>query len=164
MCDYKAAVRLLELLLKFHPCGLAVILGTYPPPDAETWDELLALSRPASEDVHVSGGSTRDRMLMCVARADEMDSVVRDMGGWNNIKAAAEAVRVEYPEWWLHFVRYVDRVDGARGNYNSSLQGTPRALLAAELKIDAQTLSEHRYKVPAMIARKAMCGFQKALF
>lgn len=164
MRDYKAAVRLLELLLKFHPCGLAVILGTYPPPDAEVWDELLALSRPVSEAVRVQGSPSSDKMLLCVARADEMDGIVREMGGWTNIQAAAEAVRAEYPEWWLHFVRYVDRVDGARGNYNSSMQGTPRALLAAELGLDPQTLSEHRYKVPAMIARKAMNGFQKMLF
>ena len=164
MRDYKVAVRTLELLLKYHPCGLGVILGTYPPPDVEAWDELLSLSRPSAEQIRVGGSPVNDKMLLRVARADEMDCVVREMGGWGNIKAAAEAVRLEYPVWWLHFVRYVDRVDGARGNYNSSMQGTPRALLAAELRIDAQTLTEHRYKVPALIARKAMNGFQKTLF
>ncbi|MBP3751872.1 MAG: hypothetical protein J6H20_04540 [Pyramidobacter sp.] len=163
MRDYKAAVRLLELLLRFHPCGLGVILGTYPPPDAEAWDEMLALSRPSCEYVRVGHSPTHDKMLESLVRTDELDTLVTEMGGWDGIKSAALSTRIEYPVWWTHFVKYLDRVDGARGNYNSSDEGAPRTLLAAELGIDAQTLTEHRYKIPAIIARKAMNGFQKAL-
>ncbi len=164
MREYAAAVKALELVLKYHPCGLAVLLGQYSPPDAETWDEILSMDRPSGENVMVKGGSPSERLLSCVAAADEMDQIIGTMGGWSGVRSAAEAVKADYPALWLHFVRHLDKVEGARGAQISDGDLSPREAVAAELDISPRTLTEHRYKVPRLIARKAMNNdYQKVL-
>lgn len=156
MREFKAAVKALDLVLKYHPCGLGVLLGTYPPPDAAAWNEILSLDRPATEAVRVHGGSPSERLLLCVARADEMDRIVDAMGGWEGVRRATEAVRDDYPDIWRHFVRYLDRVEGASAVKNAVAGCSPREALAEELGVSPITLTKHRQEVPFMIARKAM--------
>lgn len=156
MKAFESAVNVLELLLKFHPCGLAVMLGKFTPPDVDTWRELIDASRPAGETVKTHGGAPSQFILSCVAAADEMDRVIATLGGWRGVREATEAVRTDYPIFWLHFVRHLDKVEGARGALVSNPFLSPREEVANELKITPRTLTEHRYKVPRMIVRKAL--------
>lgn len=156
MREYAAAVRALELVLKYHPCGLAVLLGSYPPPDAETWDEILSMDRPSSDPVYVSGGSRESRILACVAAADDMEGIIKSMGGWHNVNQCAQALRMEQSTLWNHFVAHLDRVEGSRSTRCGEGDQSPREKLAAELGITPKTLTIHRYTVLRLIARKAM--------
>ncbi len=152
MKEFDEAVRTLELIIRFHPCAVAVLLGAFrPPQSAEDWDELKPARRNAER---VKGGDQPDPMLDKVSRAELLNRTIARIGGWKRVNAAANLVRFKYGKAWEHFMGHINNV---QGRCRDSVDGcTPLERTAMELHIHPNTLINHRYMIPRKIVRECI--------
>ena len=103
-------LAVLELLARFHPARLGVLLGQVCPPDTEEIAELLSIFHTASDlGARISGGGNRlpeaERLLVLT---ETFICIVEAVGGWEHITATANQVKVEVTAaWWQSAHDYV---------------------------------------------------------
>lgn len=157
-------VAVLELLIRCHPSGMALLVG-----HEITADEIREIvgSVGSSDDigVRIMGGqkiSTAERNL-CVA--ETVLDVIDEIGGWENVWRSVEELRAEMPKgWWREVVDFVTfiRPGGAirdgNGGYGGKFFGakgkhgivtrTARRRFRELLRVVAvKTVANHSFKL-----------------
>lgn len=138
----------LRLIVDYHERALRILAGEYVP----TTDELEAIVRLAKIDTEKDSSPELRRLL----RAEEIEDVVRSIGGWGRIASAAAYVREKYASTWEIFEEYVTF---AEPGGLSHLPGESVIKRLCELHdLDKDTVVRRRQTVIYLIAKCAiMC-------
>jgi len=157
--------RAIDILVEYYPCAFSVLLGEAEPPTDDEWIEIMTRRRlyvsGAAEDpgVRIDRDPDHDGILNQTIALDEVRGVI-EKAGWPAIVESARAIKTFFAEDWEIFCLHVRFVTGESrmGDDRSPLQK-----VADSLGVSANTVTRKRRKVPLMIARDALKGFQFAL-
>lgn len=117
-------VAVLELLARFHPAGLGMLLGQVQPPTDDEIAELLgSFSQSSDLGVRISGGVSIPEPERIISLAGMFNGIIAAIGGWRHIWQMAREVRDDIsPDLWREAVDYVTHIapggkirDGAGG-------------------------------------------------
>lgn len=165
MDQVERLARAIDVLVEYYPYAFGVLLGEAEPPTDDEWIEILTRERlyrcGAQEDlgVSISKDHDHDGVLSQVIALDEVRGVIEEVG-WAAIIESTKAIKAFFAEDWEIFCTHVRFVTGESrmGDDRSPLQK-----VADALRVSANTVTRKRQKVPLMIARDALKGFQFAL-
>lgn len=146
-------VDLLELVLRYHPAPLRVLLDPDFIPSPEEVGPLLSAANPREDlGVRVDGGDAVYEAERRLVRFEGVEETILRAGGWPHIAAAIRLYRDFAPtEWALlaDYVRYGIRPGGAVRNGD----GGRLARVAALHGVSPETVTERRRRIPVEIAR-----------
>lgn len=106
----KKALNVIELIIKYHPLGIQILEGKYPPPCVEEWDEILNMKDTHATITSVKKNPNSDRFLNMIIRAEGIEENLKICGGWNGINEAVNTIKNKYGELWQEFKDFCDIV------------------------------------------------------
>ena len=152
MWQVKRLAAVIELILKYHPKGLRVLVGDVEPTMTEL-DEILQSVEDNDLPFRIAAAfpsSPQERGLM---RAETILSIVDEGGGWAGIAQMARDFRELYSDTWEIFRTHVEWID----NGNSRIeQDSALRRMAVRFGISEDTIQRKRRFVIEKIAIAAI--------
>jgi hypothetical protein len=105
-------VAVLELLARFHPAGLGVLLGQVREPDATEIAEIIAaFSGRSYLGVRISGGREIPEAERFVVLGDIFFGIIEAIGGWEHVYLMTREVKDDIgPELWGEAADYAAHI------------------------------------------------------
>nr|WP_321499424.1 hypothetical protein [uncultured Dethiosulfovibrio sp.] len=154
-----ALIGIIELLIRFHPEGIPILLGDVARPLGLGWLPLLEGARGDDDlGVKICKDPSISQLLDQVGQVDEIDRVLEGIG-WKNVVEATRAVRSFSPLDWDMFVLHLSFVT----DYSRLGDKSPLQAIADKCGVSPKTVSRRRQEIPEQIARLASMRFQQAL-
>jgi hypothetical protein len=122
----------LEILVRFHPAGLGVLLGRVPPPEAsEIAAVLSSFADRGYLGVRIAGGRAIPEAERVLFLSDAFLGIINAAGGWERICRAAREVRETVsPSFWREAADYAayiaqgGKIRDGRGGFGKRLFST----------------------------------------
>lgn len=92
-------VKFFNFILHKSENGIAVLLGTVPPPTALEIHEMRKGS-VSDYGVRIDGGEDVPMAQNIIESAEDIEEIISAVGGWTEINRAFRRFREEYPEQW----------------------------------------------------------------
>lgn len=141
----------IDLILRREPNGLAILLGTLPPPSAEDLYQLGQGSQP-DLGVRVQGGKGTTAAEAIILSAERFESIIEEIGGWDRINRALRTYRDKYPSGWNLLEEHALFVK--QGGLFHDGQGGMMAMIAKKHgDVTARTIRNRRNTILTIIAR-----------
>ena len=152
MWQVKRLAAVIELILKYHPKGLRVLVGDIEPTTAEL-DEILRCVEGNELPLRVAAAFPSSPQERGVMRAETIIAIVGEGGGWSGVAAMAREFRNLYRETWEIFRVHVEWIDssGSRIEQDSALRR-----MAVRFGISEDTIQRKRRFVIEKIAAAAV--------
>lgn len=100
-------VAVLELLIRFHPAGMSILAGHAPSED-EIRDIVRSIRTTDDLGARIMGRRKKNALELDVCMIDTVSWIIEGVGGWVNIRIAAEEYRnVMGPDLWREITDYV---------------------------------------------------------
>jgi hypothetical protein len=94
-------IAVLELIARFHPAGLGVLLGQVREPEAAEIAELVtAFSSRSYLGVRIAGNRGIPEAERLVILGDIVLEIIKEIGGWTHVCRAAREVKDTIPALW----------------------------------------------------------------
>lgn len=140
----------IEQILR-HEDGLAILLGTVPPPIAADLCELK--KGPASDPgVRIDGGAKTPYAEAVLLSTEKEFRILKAVGGWQRINRAMQEYKNTYPQGWSLFEEHVLFV--RRGGMIHDGQGGMSAVIARRHGgITPRTLRNRRNAILNTVSR-----------
>ena len=140
----------IDQILK-HEDGLAILLGTVPPPIAADLCELKKGSVP-DLGVRVDGGTKTPYAEAVLLSTEKESRIIREIGGWKRINRAMREYKNSYPQGWSLFEEHVLFV--RQGGMIHDGNGGMSAVIAAKHGgITTRTLRNRRNAILNTVSR-----------
>lgn len=141
----------IDLILRREPNGLAILLGTLPPPSAEDLYQLGQGSQP-DLGVRVQGGKGTTAAEAIILSAERFEFIIEEIGGWDRINRALRTYRDKYPSGWNLLEEHALFVK--QGGLFHDGQGGMMAMIAKKHgDVTARTIRNRRNTILTIIAR-----------
>ena len=147
----------IDLMLRREPNGLAILLGTVPPPSAE---ELYQLGQGSQPDygVRIQGGKGTPTAEAIIFGAERFEFLIEEIGGWEKINRALRIYRDKYPVGWNLLEEHALFVK--QGGLFHDGQGGMMAVIAKKHgDVTARTIRNRRNTILTIIARFVIYWF-----
>jgi hypothetical protein len=105
-------VAVLELLARFHPAGLGVLLGQVREPEAAEIAEIIAaFSGRGYLGVRIAGGQEIPEAERLVVLGDIFFGIIEAIGGWEHVyRMTREVMREVSPSFWQEAADYATHI------------------------------------------------------
>lgn len=144
-------VRCLNLVLRYHPAGLRVLLGQAKPPDMEEICRMLESSSTREElGVRVNSGARIPFAERCLEVEELFCATIEKSGGWKHIAACFREFQEQCPQDWDLFR---DHVMWVRPGGIFRLGTGMLARLAEKHGVSEDTIQRRRHEVVEQVAR-----------
>jgi hypothetical protein len=148
-------VAVIELILRYHPKGLRVLVGEVEP-TTEELNQMIRSAEKYDEDlvtrvVRPFPSSPQERALI---RADTILSIVNDVGGWKGLAIMARECRELRSESWEIFRLHVEWIKVGGGTRLEN--GTALQRIAERFRISPDTVLRKRHYIVSAIVEAAI--------
>jgi len=148
---------LIDLILRREPNGLAILLGTVPPPTSEDLYEIGQSSQP-DYGVRIQCGRGISTAEAIILGAEKFEILIEEIGGWKKIHRAFRAYRNKYPAGWSLLEEHALFVK--QGGLFHDGQGGMMAVIAKKHgDVTARTIRNRRNTILTIIARFVIYWF-----
>ena len=140
--------NLIELLIMCHVRGFSILLGNFPPPDAQTVHIMMKSCRPLlPDDFQATMRNLETEAERIVFDKDFFDRSVAIAGGWKHINQISREFKKAAPRYWnivFDHVRFV----GIR----TERCGSKLRYVAERNCVSVNTVMKYRREFPERLA------------